>query len=410
MKDQELFPFPRGRVQEADLSLASSLREMMEREVAAKRLEMKEDYEGLLRPALRRALCETGLQRMMWPQHLGGEGHELHLAPYTVAAALEQLGRADTGLAVWAACGMSLQAVLCGRAEGDGLCERLAPLFRDEGDPLLISFILPVYGEGGDGALWQGRRLQVTAERTDKGWRLNGKAVRPLPGGLDAGLFGALCAVEGEKEPAFLIIPGDVQGLKRGPRLRATGLSACRQAELDLDEAEVPADACAWRGDAETRRLFCWYRLGMAAAASGALLAAHGIIAEWGDNRVIKGQGRLFKNNPLTASVMGEAAQETAVVRLLAYDLAEMLAEAEMRGEAGSERLEAYSLLLAHQALAAAERVLHRIMELMASAGYAKEWQLERYWRDVKTVQCQLGCVELARHALARWFFGSEGL
>jgi alkylation response protein AidB-like acyl-CoA dehydrogenase len=44
-------------------------------------------------------------------------------------------------------------------------------------------------------------------------------------------------------------------------------------------------------------------------------------------------------------------------------------------------------------------------MELMASAGYAKEWQLERYWRDVKTVQCYLGASEIAKFDVARWFY-----
>jgi alkylation response protein AidB-like acyl-CoA dehydrogenase len=49
-------------------------------------------------------------------------------------------------------------------------------------------------------------------------------------------------------------------------------------------------------------------------------------------------------------------------------------------------------------------------MELMASAGYAKEWQLERYWRDVKTVQCYLGAAELAKHDYARWFYQTKTL
>jgi alkylation response protein AidB-like acyl-CoA dehydrogenase len=409
MYDLELFHCPRNRLQEADLALASSLRGMLEKEVAAKRLELKEDYFGLLEPALQKVLCGVGLQRMIWPAELGGEGHELGLAPYTAAAALEQLGRADVGLAVMASSCIALQALLAVREGCKGLRERLSPLFLDATRPLLVSFVYPIFGEE-DGVGWGGRRLQVEAERMGEGWRLWGSGVRPLPGGLDAVLFGALCSVKGEEEPAFILFPGDAPGLKRDPELKKTGLSACRNTELGLEGVEVPDDACLWRGEGELDRLMAWYRLGLAAAASGALLAAYEIIGEWGDNRVIKGKGRIFKDNPLTAAVMGEIAQETAVVRLLAYDLAELLAEAEARGEASSERVAAYSLLVAHQAYAAGERTLHRVMELMASAGYAKEWQLERYWRDLKTVQCHLGCVELARLELARWFFGSEGI
>ena len=219
MHDLDLFHLPRNRLQEADLALASGLREMLDREVAARRLELKEDFEGLLKPALGRILCEVGLQRMIWPEELGGEGHELHLAPYTAAAALEQVGRADVGLAVLASRSLSLQALLVGGEGCKGLRERLSPLFLDTSRPLLISFVYPVYGEEGDGPGWGGRRLQVEAERTGEGWKLRGSGVRPLPGGLDADLFAAVCAVRGEEEPALILFPGDAPGLRKGPEL-----------------------------------------------------------------------------------------------------------------------------------------------------------------------------------------------
>ena len=49
--------------------------------------------------------------------------------------------------------------------------------------------------------------------------------------------------------------------------------------------------------------------------------------------------------------------------------------------------------------------VLDRGMELMASAGYATEWNLERFWRDVKTVEALLLPVQ-ARVHMARHYFG----
>jgi alkylation response protein AidB-like acyl-CoA dehydrogenase len=146
------------------------------------------------------------------------------------------------------------------------------------------------------------------------------------------------------------------------------------------------------------------------ASAVGALLASYRILREWGDNRVIKGTGNIFKENPLTGALMGEIAKEIAVDRLLAYDLAEMLAEPDTYGDAGSQGVFTAALMLAHQVLASAEYAIHRTMELMASAGYAKEWQLERYWRDVKTLQCYLGAYELAKHDFTRWFYGARTL
>jgi alkylation response protein AidB-like acyl-CoA dehydrogenase len=45
-------------------------------------------------------------------------------------------------------------------------------------------------------------------------------------------------------------------------------------------------------------------------------------------------------------------------------------------------------------------------MELMGSAGYATEWNLERYWRDIKTLHGHLGSEVLDRLEIARHCFG----
>ena len=52
---------------------------------------------------------------------------------------------------------------------------------------------------------------------------------------------------------------------------------------------------------------------------------------------------------------------------------------------------------------ASAEAGLNHTMELMGSAGYATEWNLERYWRDTKTLATYLhletaGQMVLANH------------
>ncbi len=57
-----------------------------------------------------------------------------------------------------------------------------------------------------------------------------------------------------------------------------------------------------------------------------------------------------------------------------------------------------------------AEQAIDNTMELMASAGYAKEWQLERYWRDVKTLAVCMGNRELAKMDVARYFYETKTL
>ena len=83
MNDQDLFAYPRGRLQAADLDLAASLQAMVQKEVIDKRLELKEDYDALLEPSLAKLMAEVGLQKMFWPEKLGGEEHNEPAASYT---------------------------------------------------------------------------------------------------------------------------------------------------------------------------------------------------------------------------------------------------------------------------------------------------------------------------------------
>ncbi|NPV60412.1 MAG: acyl-CoA/acyl-ACP dehydrogenase [Actinobacteria bacterium] len=410
MNAMEIIPFPRKRLDKADLDLAATLQALVEKEIMDKRLELKEDYEQLLAPSFARIMSEIGLQKMFWPEEHGGEGHNGPDAAYTVVAALEQIGRADTGLAFLAAHSLALQAALAQEgARREETCAAFASLFCSGDRPVRVSFILPALTEEEGAPEWRGKGFQVVAAPSGNAWKVSGRMVRPTCCGLDADLFGAWCAVA-DGDPAFILVPGDTPGIARGTELKKTGLAASRNADLERLEATVPDANCAWRGNEGTFRLLSWYYLGVAATASGALLANYEIIREWGDNRVIKGKDHIFKDNPLTAAVMGEVAKDTSVVRLLAYELAGMLSEAGEYGGDGSQALYTMALMLAHQACASAEHAINRTMELMASAGYAKEWQLERYWRDVKAMQCHLGAYELAKHDFARWFYDTVTL
>lgn len=411
MAQLDIFHYPRSRLKDVDFALASSVEGMLEKEVVSKRLELKEDYDQLLRPSMEKMLVGIGLQKMLWPEALGGEEHNQPGVAYTIVSALEQAGKADVGLAFLAAHSLSLQAALA--LEGnysEEACRAFAPLFCESGRPLVVSFVLSTFGKEEATPLAGGKYAQVSASKVDDGWVLNGKAVRPSCSGVDADLLGILCSVESEDESAFILVPGDTAGLIRGTEFKKTGLAASRNADISLSDVKVPAVNCVWRGEEGLRRLLSWYYLGLAGAGVGALLAGFEIIKEWGDTRVIKGRGHIFKDNPLTAAVMGEIAKEISVSRLLAYDLAGLLAEPETHGDAGSQGIFVAASMIAHDIYGSSEQTFHRIMELMASAGYAKEWQLERYWRDLKTVQCYMGSSELAKHDYARWFYQTKTL
>ena len=142
----------------------------------------------------------------------------------------------------------------------------------------------------------------------------------------------------------------------------------------------------------------------------GSLLSAFEIIREWGDTRVIKGRGCIFKENPLTASLMAEIGHQILLSRLLVHQLANLLAQPDDTRYTTDESLFATALGIFAHVSSSAEKSINNIMELMGSAGYATEWNLERYWRDVKTMQVYLGNWELLKMDLARYFYNCKTL
>ncbi|MHB8781655.1 MAG: acyl-CoA dehydrogenase family protein [Candidatus Geothermincolia bacterium] len=401
MKEQDLFPFNHAWLSDMDKSLAQTLRSWAETEVMAKRLEHREDHEQLLEPAMRKLFLDIGMQRLLWPEPNGGDGHNGPEAAFTMVAALEQVSRADTGIAFTLACTAALQASI---ALSPGLredaCAAIGGIFSDS-QVSLASLVLPVFGS----------EAQLTAKRQKGNWVVKGDAVRPLNSGSDGAVFGVFCAVEDEPgESVFLLIPADSKGVQRAPAFLKTGLAASRNADVTFDAVKVPESQCAFSGDEGIQTLLSWLRLGVSACCVGALMATREILQEWGDTRVIKGKGQVFKENPLTAALMADVAREASLSRMLTYNVASYLADPEQYGPGGEPRNAVTAGMVSQYVAATAEKCINNAMELMASAGYAREWNLERYWRDVKTMQSSMGPDQLNKLSFSRYFYACRTL
>ncbi|MBC7252652.1 MAG: acyl-CoA/acyl-ACP dehydrogenase [Actinobacteria bacterium] len=402
MGEHDIFPCLREWMSEMDISLAENLRRWAENEVMAKRLELKEDYQALLEPAMHKLFLEIGLQRLLWPEEHGGDGHNAPAAALTVTAALEQVARGDVGIALFLSSLFALQSAVAmeGAVNGEA-CAALEEKIAGKETPALVSLVLPLYrGEP-----------QAKAKGGKGGWTVEAAHARPVAGGGNGNLFGVLCRLEGSDDGvALLVVPGESKGVQRGEVLKRTGLAADRSAAVGFAKVKVPEGMCVARGEEACRGVLSWLYLGISASNVGALFASYEILREWGDNRVIKGRGNIFKENPLTASVMAEVAKETSLCRLLTWNLARVLSHPDLYGPPGAEANYVTALMVAHQVSQSAEKAINNAMEMMASAGYAKEWNLERYWRDVKTMQSCLGPYELAKMDVSRYFYRASGL
>jgi alkylation response protein AidB-like acyl-CoA dehydrogenase len=399
MKDQQRFPIPDPWLSDETVMLTDSVARWAQREVVAKRSAHREDFEALHRPALRSLMEQVGVQDLFW----GVDGEE-RLSAITLAAVLEQVGRADTGLGVILANTAVIQRCMPPRSRPN-LSERGA----------LGGLVLPGFAAGPSPEVSRGPTAatvaslhgltpQVRAEAVDGGWKLEGRAVRPQCHGARATYFGLVAEVD--NEPALFVVKAAAKGLRVGEPFLKTGLGASDNADLELRGVVVDPDSLVVRGGPGYRELLAWYYLGCAATASGALLAMHQILNDWCDSRVIKGRGQRFKDNPLVGATLGEIGGLVGTGRILVYHLARRLDTAGGADEADH----ATAVATTRTVVGGAMEGLDRAMELMASAGYATEWNLERYWRDIKTLSTYLMLQTVGPAVLAHHYFGCRNL
>lgn len=408
------FPFPLESADDSDLLLTQTLYRWAEAELVSKRLEFREDYDKLLLPAMKKLFVDMELQKMIWPENCGGVGLNRREVARTLVMALEQVGRADCGIGYL----LAVTLTLCSSINFDynhkeDLCQRVAPLFCQDDQLVIGSLVLPSYAMDNfseETPLFRGKALPALARYEGNNLVISGKKMRPLNSGYDASFFGVLCTLEGEDEPVLILVPGDSPGLTRDEPFLKTGLSASKNAEITLADVTVPAENIIFKGEDCLRHMLSWLYLNVSAVSMGSLFAAFEIIKEWGDTRVIKGKGNLFKENPLTASIMAEIGHDIMLSRLLLYQLAAMFTGPENYSYTEGGNLYIPALSVVSHVTQTAEKVMNQAMELMGSAGYATEWNLERYWRDLKTIQVHLGSWELNKMELARYFYNSQNL
>jgi alkylation response protein AidB-like acyl-CoA dehydrogenase len=409
-----LMPCSSDQPHESDILLTQTLKRWAENEVMAKRLEYREDLALLLKPAQHKLFVDLEMQKLLFPEEYGGVGLNKPEVAHTLALSLEQVGRADTGIGFLFAATFALcSSFTMDYNLNNDLCRQLAPLFCHSEKSAVGSLVLPGYDseiKPASQTLFHGRSYPAAAKQLEGRVIIEGSNLQPLNAGSDADLFGVLCRLEGSDEPIMVVIPANSPGFSRGEQQTRTGLAASVNSKITLDQVTVPESSVVFRGETGRQQLLSWLYLGVSAVTVGSLFAVYEILREWGENRVIKGKNSLLKDNPLTASVMAEVSQELLLDRLLLHQLAGIIASRSLEEPARAEKTFIAALSVVSQVTNSAEKAINQAMELMGSAGYATEWNLERYWRDIKTMQLHLGSWELNKMDLARFFYRSENI
>ncbi len=289
----------------------------------------------------------------------------------------------------------------------DELKARVAPAFCGDGNMKLFSLILPGLGTAGGEPriILSGREVQAVIGDDGDGWVLSAEKTRPLNSGYNASVYAVIASMPDGLGIAFL--EAAAEEVERGAILKTPGLSVSLNADVTFNRVRLAKSAVVPVRSGFFRNLSAWIRLLAAAVAVGSAMDVYAIVRDWADNRIIKGKG-LLRDNPMDAAVLAQVAMDIVESRSLVHNLARAVA---MPGGFGIENGEDSYIMSGILSVRVVENCLHavnRAMELMASAGYAREWHVEKHWRDIKTMQVYLGGRTPVEMEVAGYYFGSD--
>jgi alkylation response protein AidB-like acyl-CoA dehydrogenase len=202
------------------------------------------------------------------------------------------------------------------------------------------------------------------------------------------------------------LVPGDDKNIVRGKTLVETGLNANANADVSFNNVRIPKSYVIAR-EGVVEEIYTWLNLLLGGVSVGVGMNFFEMVGEWSETRTIKG-GYMMKENPLCASVLADVADEVFTARLLLYNLAHIMSKPDDWGYSGSQRVYTFSQIIGTQVQQKVMQAINRGLELMGSAGYSKEWHVEKHWRDVKTIQsylCGVGAEAPVKMDTARFFF-----
>jgi acyl-CoA dehydrogenase len=401
-----LFLFPRQWVDEESRRFAATVRQWSDKEIIAKRLDYQKDYDTLFTRMRQKLIADIGFERLVLPEEHGGFGWNTPSSAPGILTVFTEVGRADAAIGFSAALKCASLAVIAMKPNIDIiLCGELAPLYF--GDTLKnLALILPSTGNIGINApLFNGRAIGASLKSAKDGFTLSGLGLRPMGHGYDADLFG-IVAADNEGRPCLAFVPADAKGVKKGAPIKTTGLNGLKNTDVDFEQVRIPQSFVITREGA-LNELFIWLNLLLGGTSLGAAMNFFEIITDWSEARTIKGSS-IMKENPLCASVLATVAEEIACARLMSYSLAHIMSQPEDWGGMGSEGVYTFAQMIGGRIQQASLNAVNKGMELMGSAGYAKEWHVEKHWRDIKTIQswlCGLGADVPVKMDIARFFF-----
>tara|TARA_R110002110_G_scaffold30683_3_gene108497 strand:+ start:1333 stop:2484 length:1152 start_codon:yes stop_codon:yes gene_type:complete len=235
------------------------------------------------------------------------------------------------------------------------------------------------------------------ATKVDGGWRINGRKTW-ISGAESATFMVTACRTGEEKRGTrgvtMFLIPPDAAGISMTP-LAKVGNNCSLSWDIGFEDVFVPDDAVlgeVGKGFSILRDTLKYARAGLAASVTGVAQAAVDCALSHAKER--RQFGRSIGSFQTISHRLADMQTAVDLSRLLVSRLAGAI-----DGGEDCTRLAAQAKLVATEAL---HRVTDDGMQIMASAGYAAESDMQRYWRDARLYTFGEGSNEIQRGIIAR--------
>ena len=418
------FSRPEEYISPFDKHFRRVIRKTLDECVMPYRRKYDEDWKDhhLIEPAFDKLMGEIGLQKGLFPMEYGGWG--LAKSDYIFRfgyMACEELGRADTGMAV--ALGVTFWPLLVISVEpyvNERLLAEFAPMFCNTKKAVFAANAMTEPQGGADIenlGLLGGKTIRTTARLEGDEWVINGHKLWPTNSGGVSKLFGVPCTTKlGSSDPkdfAFIFVPADLPGVTQGGAYEKAGMAADKNGDIWFEDVRVPSwyRAHGPGKDADAfYQLISFGQVMSMAFLTGAMLNLYERLYEFVSTRTYN--NRLLKENDAIAAIIGRIAGDIDICRILGYEAAMI----------GDRRNKPYGRPLVSEDLVGRIRNMKdfvsdravdcfgKAMDVLGLYGADREWDIEKHWRDIKIVQLWMGGKQLCQMESARYFFNCKTL
>ena len=372
------------RLTQEQLMVRDTFREFVEREVKPEATRI--DESGEMPRELFRRVGELGYFGMLYPEAYGGS--DAGNLAYVIAT--EEIARGSMSLALPCAMQSLMGSYFIHRSGREDLRqEYLVPAIKGE----KMGAICMTEPDAGSDLL--GLRTRATRDGAD--WVLNGQKTWVTSGGIASHytVFAQTSTPDGKDRLSIFLVDREAEGLTVGEKIQKMGCRAANTVQLYLDDCRIPGDRMLGeegKGLKYLMEILVAIRVMTAGLAVGVARAAYEEARRYAGER--KQFGKKIGAFQAVQIKIADMATELDVARNYTY-YAAALSE-------GGECTPSMAAMAKLHASEAATRVCDLASRVFASYGFAAEYPVQRFYRDVRFTLIGGGTSEMLRVNIAR--------